>query len=132
MSQDDYILYLSDKVAAGEIGFDRVRMEAKRHGLNERQARLMVRLVDNEVQLRAVTKVKEARGNSYIIVGGIMVLAGLVSILVFAGSVIVYLVGYAPFTTGMALIIMGRRSFLKTPRTRKPSVGQALRSKLGK
>lgn len=130
MSQDEYIKYLADKVASAEIDFERVRKELERHGLNKVQTKLMIRLVDHEVQSRAVARTKRERGSSYLIVGSLMVITGLISILAFGGTIIVYFIGYAPFTTGMALIVAGRREFLKAPRSRNVRMREMLRGRL--
>jgi hypothetical protein len=131
MTRDEYIICLADKVASEEIDFSHVRKELKRHGLNEADTKSMIRLIDDEVQGRAVEKAKRGRRNSYVLVGTLMTIAGLICIISFMGAgPLVYFIGYGPFTTGIGLLVAGRRAYSGTLRIRNQRVAGSFRSRL--
>jgi hypothetical protein len=129
MSRDEYILYLADKVASGEIDFFRVRKELERYKLNEVHTRSMISLIDQAVISRTLEEARRKRRTTYTVVGVIMTTAGLIaSILFMKFGPLVYFLGYGPFATGLGLIVAGRRAHLPTSRTRG-SVGKSFRKR---
>jgi hypothetical protein len=129
MSRDEYIVYLADKVASGEIDFPGVRKELERYGLNEVHTKSMITLIDQEVISRILEDARRKRRTTYTIVGVIMTTAGFITSIFFVGlGPLVYFIGYGPFATGLGLIVAGRRAHLPTSRTRG-SVGKSFRKR---
>lgn len=131
MTRDEYIIYLADKVASGEIDYRRIRKELHRQGLNEPQTRSMIKLIDHEVLSRSVAKIIRKRQNSYTIVGIILTMTGFITSIILIGfGPLVYFIGYGPFATGLGLIVAGRRSHLHSYVARRHRVVRSFRNQL--
>lgn len=131
MTRAEYIIYLAEKVASGEIDFSRVRKELQRHRLNERETRSMIKLIDSEVRSTIVAQARRQRQNSYTMVGSLMAIAGFITSISFMGmGPVVYYIGYAPFATGLGLIAAGRRPDLQSFGSRRRRFHTSFRNRL--
>jgi hypothetical protein len=103
------------KVQTGQITFDRVRQELVQRGVDEQDIKVIVRLVDDELQSQLLSRSNVGSFNNLIVIGIVVAAIGLIFTIaslagLFAsGSSFVVIIAYGPILAGLAMIFAGWR-----------------------
>jgi hypothetical protein len=120
MTNPELVSYYVHKVQTGEITFDRVRQELVQRGVDEHDIKVIVRLVDDQLQSQILSRSNGGSFNSLILIGIVVAAIGLIFTiaslagLFSSGSSYVVVIAYGPIFAGLAMIFVGWRR-----RTRK-------------
>lgn len=112
MTRAQYVEYYTKKSQDQDFEFDQIRSELESQNLPEQEVDLIIRLVDNAIQHRAISKTNKNRSRELTAVGTILTLIGagitlgsLFGILDLGGSIIIT---FGPLGAGATLLGAGR------------------------
>lgn len=104
---DYYIEKINDK----DFSILGVRQELEKNNLDEQEIKIIVRLVDNELQRRLTTRTTSNNSKELIWFGGIITVAGLiVTIGTYTGLIRMgnyFLLAYGPILSGLSILFYG-------------------------
>jgi hypothetical protein len=116
MSRARIIDLYVDKLTRPDFEFHQIRQELEANKVDDDEIRIIVKIVDNEIQRRAVSMVENRRWNALIYVGGIITAIGaVITIGTFIGMINTgnsFIIAYGPFLGGLSILVtgLGRRS----------------------
>ena len=112
MSRAKIVDHYIEQSLQDRFQIDQVRKELEANNVNGEEISIIVKLVDNDIQKRAVLKTSSKRANQLITAGLILTLAGIVLIAIgvlngqiFTGGSI-YIV-YGPLFAGISMLVTG-------------------------
>lgn len=114
MTIQERVDYFVDQVAGGKLAFDQVRRQLESERLPEQEIKMIVTLVDDEVQSRLLGQSKKSGFNQMIFVGLFLALFGLVFTIgslagFFSKGIGMVIFAYGPLFAGLAILFAGIR-----------------------
>jgi len=101
-----YLQRLTDSFEISEV-----RKDLERNNYDEDEIKLIVRLVDSELQRRLLTATNNKRANNLVYIGAILTLVGVsVTLGTFTGIINMgnsFIIVYGPFFGGISILFMG-------------------------
>lgn len=111
MSRAGLVDHYIKESAKPEFEIDQIRKELEPKGVPEEDIRAIVRLVDNDMQRRELSKTKSNRSKEYIGAGAILTIVGLgITIGTYTGIIAMgnsFMLLYGPIIGGVSLMIGG-------------------------
>ena len=111
MSRAGLIDYYIQKSYEPDFEIDQIRKELEAKGVDEEEIRVIVRLVDNDMQKRELNHSHTNRSKEYIAIGAFLTFAGLsITIGTYTGVIDMgnsFLLLYGPIIGGISLMLKG-------------------------
>ena len=111
MDRVKFLDYYLQKVNDTDFTILDIRRELEKNNVDEQEIRTIVRLVDNELQMRLVQKSNGDKSKELVWFGGIITALGLiVTIGTYTGVIRMgnsYLLAYGPILSGLAILFYG-------------------------
>ncbi|PWJ33505.1 hypothetical protein [Sediminitomix flava] len=111
MNKSQLVDYYIDKSQHPDFQLNEVRKDLQVKNIPEEDIKVIVRLVDNEVQKRALTQSSSKKGNEIMIAGGVLTFIGAgITIGTYTGIINMgnsFLIVYGPFFTGISMLFTG-------------------------
>ncbi len=121
MSRAKIVDYYIQKLDNKDFEIYDVRKELEKNNVGEEEIKVIVRLVDNELQRHLRTKTNNDRSNDWVWIGSILTVVGAgVTIATYTGIINMgnsFLIVYGPFLGGLSILLGGiarRRSYRRT------------------
>lgn len=103
--------YYLQKLDDPNFEITQVRADLERNNFDEEQIRIIVRLVDNELQRRVLTSARSSRAVEWVWVGAILTALGAgITIATYVGIIDMgdsFMLVYGPFLGGLAILFAG-------------------------
>lgn len=111
MDRAKIVDYYIQKIENKEFEIYQVREELTKNNFEEEEIRIIVRLVDNELQRRLHTKSNDSSSNELIWIGTILTIVGAgITIATYTGIIDMgnsFLITYGPFLGGLSILMGG-------------------------
>ncbi|HOX81479.1 MAG TPA: hypothetical protein PLJ60_05700 [Chryseolinea sp.] len=111
MNRAKLIEYYLDKLSKPGFEFHQVRQELEANHIDEDDVRIIVKLIDKELQNRAVTKSSNKYSNNIILFGAFLTVLGafltIATYLNAIGTGNSFIIAYGPFLAGISILIAG-------------------------
>jgi hypothetical protein len=111
MDRVKIVNYFIDKIEDKNFEIHQVRQELEKNNLDEEEIRIIVRLVDNELQRRLLLNTENKRSNDLIWIGLILTAIGMgITIGTYTGIINMgdhFLITYGPFLGGLSILFGG-------------------------
>ena len=111
MSRAKLIDYYIEQSQNPDFQIDQIRKELEPKNIPDEEIRIIVRLVDNEMQKKALTKSSNSKGNEIVIAGAVLTFVGAgITIGTYTGLIDMgnsFLIVYGPFFGGLSLLFTG-------------------------
>jgi hypothetical protein len=111
MDRAKIVDYYMQKINDKDFNIHLLRQEMEKNNMDENEIKVIVRLVDNEVQRRARLGTENDKARQLIMFGGtIAVLSGAVTVLTYLGIINLgnyYVIAYGPFLGGLSFLFVG-------------------------
>jgi hypothetical protein len=111
VSRAKLIDYYLDKLSQPGFEFHQIRQELEANNVDEEEIKIIVRLVDNEVQRKLATRNASAGANQIIVTGAVISAIGaLVTVGTYTGIINTgnyFIIAYGPFFAGLSILVAG-------------------------
>ncbi len=111
MDRASLVDYYLSKIDNTDLDILEVRQEMERNGIPEEEIKIVVRLIDNEIQRKLAGKSRAGKVNANFLTGGVVTLIGLIiTIGTYAGLIDMgsyFLLAYGPILGGLAMMFGG-------------------------
>jgi hypothetical protein len=99
------------KIADKDFEISDVRKDLERNSIDEDEIKVIVKLVDNELQRKLLTETENKRATDLVYVGAVITLIGLfITVGTYTGLIPMgdsFLIVYGPFLGGLSILFMG-------------------------
>jgi hypothetical protein len=111
MSRAKLIDYYLEKSLTDDFQIDQIRKELEAKNIEDEEIKVIVRLVDNEMQKKALTKSSNQKSNELVYIGlaltiiGVGITVGTYTGLINTGNS--FIIAYGPFFAGVSILLTG-------------------------
>lgn len=120
MRRTRLIDYYIEKSQDSDFEINQIRKELELQKLPDEEIRIIVKLVDNAIQKKALAKSLDSEGNELIIAGAVLIIVGIgITIGTYSGLINMgesFLIVYGPFLGGFSMLLGGlaqRRKYVR-------------------